>query len=59
MSGTSAGELMETLSKCSPHYIRTIKPNESKKPLDWDERRVAHQVKYASFSFLSSFASSP
>jgi len=43
---TSAGELMEALSKCSPHYIRTIKPNETKKPQDWDERRVAHQVKY-------------
>jgi myosin-1 len=37
---------MEALSKCSPHYIRTIKPNETKKPQDWDERRVAHQVKY-------------
>jgi len=43
---TSAGELMKTLSACSPHYIRCIKPNDTKKPQDWDEKRVEHQVQY-------------
>jgi len=43
---TSAGELMKTLSACSPHYIRCIKPNDTKKPQDWEEKRVEHQVQY-------------
>jgi len=43
---TSAQALITTLSACTPHYIRTIKPNETKKPLDWDAQRVQHQVKY-------------
>lgn len=43
---TSAQDLIKALSACSPHYIRTIKPNETKRPRDWDEERVAHQVKY-------------
>jgi myosin heavy subunit len=30
---------------CTPHYIRTIKPNETKKPRDWEQKRVEHQVK--------------
>eukprot|EP01125_Pyxidicula_operculata_P008053 TRINITY_DN2724_c0_g1_i1.p1 TRINITY_DN2724_c0_g1~~TRINITY_DN2724_c0_g1_i1.p1 ORF type:complete len:1027 (-),score=294.17 TRINITY_DN2724_c0_g1_i1:177-3257(-) len=42
----SAGELMKTLSACTPHYIRCIKPNDTKKPKDWDEKRVSHQVQY-------------
>lgn len=32
--------------KCTPHYIRCIKPNETKKPRDWEESRVKHQVEY-------------
>lgn len=43
---TSAQDLIKALSACAPHYIRTIKPNETKRPRDWDEERVAHQVKY-------------
>uniref|UniRef100_A0A3P8UKW5 Myosin IEb n=1 Tax=Cynoglossus semilaevis TaxID=244447 RepID=A0A3P8UKW5_CYNSE len=35
-----------TLMKCTPHYIRCIKPNETKKPRDWEENRVRHQVEY-------------
>ena len=31
---------------CSPSYIRTIKPNETKRPRDWDQKRVEHQVEY-------------
>jgi len=41
-----ANLLVETLMKCTPHYIRCIKPNETKKAKDWDNQRVAHQVRY-------------
>lgn len=36
---TQANQLVEALMKCTPHYIRCIKPNESKKPHDWEEDR--------------------
>lgn len=42
---TQANELVTTLMKCVPHYIRCIKPNETKKPHDWDEQMVKHQVR--------------
>lgn len=32
--------------QCTPHYIRCIKPNETKRPHDWEEKRVTHQVEY-------------
>ncbi|KAM4690360.1 unconventional myosin-Ie-like [Rhinophrynus dorsalis] len=41
-----ANDLVQTLMKCTPHYIRCIKPNESKKPRDWEDSRVKHQVEY-------------
>ncbi|XP_064421936.1 unconventional myosin-Ie isoform X2 [Latimeria chalumnae] len=41
-----ANDLVSTLMKCTPHYIRCIKPNETKKPHDWEESRVKHQVEY-------------
>ncbi|XP_036435421.1 unconventional myosin-If [Colossoma macropomum] len=41
-----ANELVDTLMKCTPHYIRCIKPNETKRPRDWEESRVKHQVEY-------------
>ncbi|XP_013883996.1 myosin IEb isoform X2 [Austrofundulus limnaeus] len=41
-----ANSLVQTLMKCTPHYIRCIKPNETKKPRDWEENRVRHQVEY-------------
>lgn len=43
---TQANKLVETLMKCTPHYIRCIKPNETKKPKDWEDSRVKHQVEY-------------
>jgi len=43
---SSAQKLMQTLAACTPHYIRCIKPNETKRPLDWDHERVKHQVQY-------------
>ncbi|XP_076800330.1 unconventional myosin-Ie-like isoform X2 [Clavelina lepadiformis] len=43
---TQCNVLVKTLMKCAPHYIRCIKPNESKKPHDWEESRVKHQVEY-------------
>uniref|UniRef100_A0A7M4EQH0 Myosin IE n=1 Tax=Crocodylus porosus TaxID=8502 RepID=A0A7M4EQH0_CROPO len=36
-----ANDLVGTLMKCTPHYIRCIKPNETKKPRDWEESRYA------------------
>ncbi|CAL4124191.1 unnamed protein product, partial [Meganyctiphanes norvegica] len=43
---TQANKLVTTLMKCVPHYIRCIKPNETKKPHDWDDQMVKHQVEY-------------
>ncbi|XP_068174773.1 unconventional myosin-If [Antennarius striatus] len=41
-----ANDLVNTLMKCTPHYIRCIKPNETKRARDWEESRVRHQVEY-------------
>eukprot|EP01119_Soliformovum_irregulare_P003562 TRINITY_DN1423_c0_g2_i1.p1 TRINITY_DN1423_c0_g2~~TRINITY_DN1423_c0_g2_i1.p1 ORF type:complete len:1033 (-),score=362.49 TRINITY_DN1423_c0_g2_i1:84-3182(-) len=38
--------LMEKLLAAVPHYIRCIKPNDLKKPNQFDEERVLHQVRY-------------
>lgn len=38
--------MVETLSKAEPSYIRTIKPNQTKSPDDYDDHQVLHQVKY-------------
>jgi len=43
---TSANALMSTLTQCTPHYIRCIKPNDVKKPGVWDHERVRHQCQY-------------
>ncbi|XP_045027352.1 unconventional myosin-If isoform X1 [Daphnia magna] len=43
---SQANQLVEALMKCTPHYIRCIKPNETKRPHDWEEARVKHQVEY-------------
>jgi len=43
---TSAGHLMKKLSKCTPYYIRCIKPNPRKAPLNFVADLVEHQVKY-------------
>jgi myosin heavy subunit len=42
----SANVLMQKLGACIPHYIRCIKPNDKKAPLDFVMSRVEHQVKY-------------
>ena len=36
---SQANLLVDTLMKCTPHYVRCIKPNETKKPKDWESRR--------------------
>lgn len=43
---SQANRLVDALSRCTPHYIRCIKPNETKKPHDWEEDRARHQVEY-------------
>jgi myosin-1 len=42
----SANDLVNTLMKCSPSYIRTIKPNENKSPTEYNSPNVLHQIKY-------------
>jgi len=42
----SVGELVEALSRCTPHYVRCIKPNENKQPSQFDKQVVMHQCKY-------------
>ncbi|RDA87121.1 hypothetical protein CP532_0148 [Ophiocordyceps camponoti-leonardi (nom. inval.)] len=42
----SANALVETLMKCQPSYIRTIKPNENKSPTEYNGSNVLHQIKY-------------
>ncbi|CAL8354699.1 unnamed protein product [Arctogadus glacialis] len=41
-----ANSLVQTLMRCTPHYIRCIKPNETKRARDWEESRARHQVEY-------------
>jgi len=43
---TSANLLVDTLMKCQPSYIRTIKPNENKSPSEYNVPNVLHQIKY-------------
>lgn len=38
--------LVATLSKCQPHYIRCIKPNDEKKAFSLNDQRVRHQCRY-------------
>ncbi|KAF2013400.1 hypothetical protein BU24DRAFT_464186 [Aaosphaeria arxii CBS 175.79] len=42
----SANDLVATLMKAQPSYIRTIKPNENKSPTEYNEPNVLHQIKY-------------
>lgn len=42
----SANDLVSTLMKASPSYIRTIKPNENKSPTEYNTPNVMHQIKY-------------
>uniref|UniRef100_L2FQV9 Myosin-1 n=1 Tax=Colletotrichum fructicola (strain Nara gc5) TaxID=1213859 RepID=L2FQV9_COLFN len=42
----SANALVETLMKCQPSYIRTIKPNENKSYSEYNVPNVLHQIKY-------------
>ncbi|KAL1898511.1 class II myosin [Sporothrix stenoceras] len=43
---SSANALVETLMRCQPSYIRTIKPNENKSPSEYNVPNVMHQIKY-------------
>ncbi|CAH7685721.1 P-loop containing nucleoside triphosphate hydrolase protein [Phakopsora pachyrhizi] len=42
----SANALVEKLMRSQPSYIRTIKPNQSKSPLEYDTVAILHQIKY-------------
>ncbi|ODM97208.1 Unconventional myosin-XV [Orchesella cincta] len=39
--------LLESMSKCSPWFVRCIKPNSSKSPMKFDIRVVANQLRYS------------
>jgi myosin-1 len=43
---TDVQKLMDTLKQCNQHYIRCIKPNETKRPGQLDRNRVLEQIKY-------------
>jgi len=43
---TAMNALINTLLSCNPHYVRCIKPNDSKKAGTIDEQRIRHQVRY-------------
>ena len=43
---SSANDLVGTLMKASPSYIRTIKPNDNKSPTEYNVGNVMHQIKY-------------
>lgn len=43
---SSANDLVSTLTKASPSYIRTIKPNDNKSPTEYNVGNVMHQIKY-------------
>jgi len=42
----SANLLIKKLSNCHPHYVRCIKPNETRSAMSFNDSRVKHQVKY-------------
>jgi len=42
----SANDLVATLMKAEPSYIRTIKPNENKSATEYNVPNVMHQIKY-------------
>ncbi|KAL8988606.1 MAG: hypothetical protein Q9177_002349, partial [Variospora cf. flavescens] len=42
----SANDLVSTLMKAQPSYIRTIKPNDNKSPAEYNIANVMHQIKY-------------
>lgn len=42
----SANALVEKLMRSQPSYIRTIKPNQSKSPSEYDSPSILHQIKY-------------
>ncbi|OJJ46140.1 hypothetical protein ASPZODRAFT_133139 [Penicilliopsis zonata CBS 506.65] len=43
---SSANDLVATLMKAQPSYIRTIKPNDNKAPREYTHANVLHQIKY-------------
>ncbi|CAK8683010.1 unnamed protein product [Clavelina lepadiformis] len=39
-------QLVEKLASKAPYYVRCIKPNEIKSPIQFDDKRCLHQVEY-------------
>jgi myosin-1 len=43
---SQANDLVKSLMASTPSYVRTIKPNETKLPGDWDNKQLLHQCEY-------------
>lgn len=43
---TAINALITTLLACNPHYVRCIKPNDSKRAGFVEENRIRHQIRY-------------
>ena len=50
-------ELMENLGQCNAHYVRTLKPNDYKRPGVYEADMVKNQVTYLGLARPSSGAS--
>lgn len=44
----SLSALMATLSATTPHYVRCIKPNDTKEPFQFHPHRAVNQLRYVS-----------
>jgi len=42
----SMANLLKSLYACQPHYVRCIKPNDQKKALSYDPKKVSEQAQY-------------
>lgn len=49
----SLSALMATLSATTPHYVRCIKPNDTKEPFRFDSARAVNQLRYSFLKFFS------
>ncbi|XP_046839975.1 unconventional myosin-Ie-like [Xenia sp. Carnegie-2017] len=38
--------MIDRIMSCTPHYVRCLKPCETKQPLDWNDQRIMPQISY-------------
>ena len=50
----SLKQLIKSMDATTPHFIRCVKPNESKKPGEWDHDKTFEQLKFSGvFAYLA------